>query len=66
VYSSWNTYPTAHERRPFPKPDNFDAMSAAWNDPVAFAREVAIYDAQLIAAGEKPTTPQTGDGWSGG
>ena len=30
-----------------PKPHNFDAMSAAWNDPVKFALEVAKYRAQL-------------------
>jgi phage terminase large subunit-like protein len=37
-----------------PKPDNFDAMSAAWNDPIQFAKEVAIYDEQLKAAGFEP------------
>lgn len=37
-----------------PAPDNFDAMSAAWNDPLAFAREVAVYNRQCIDAGYKP------------
>lgn len=39
-----------------PKPDNWEAMCAAYNDPVAFAREVAIYDQQLVAAGLEPTS----------
>ena len=34
-----------------PKPDNFDAMSDAWDDPVRFAAEVANYDEQLRVAG---------------
>lgn len=34
-----------------PKPDNFEAMCAAWDDPVRFAAEVAIYDEQLRVAG---------------
>jgi hypothetical protein len=38
-----------------PKPENWDSMCAAWNDPAAFAREVAVYNAQLIAAGFAPT-----------
>lgn len=46
-----------------PKPENWEAMCAAWNDPVAFAREVAIYDEQLIAAGLAPTTPRYERGW---
>jgi len=29
-----------------PKPANWDAMCGAWNDPAAFAREVAVYDQQ--------------------
>jgi hypothetical protein len=37
-----------------PKPKNWDAMCAAWSDTAAFAREVAVYDAQLIAAGFAP------------
>lgn len=32
---------------PDPKPANFDAMAAAWNDPVAFHVEVAKYRAQI-------------------
>lgn len=30
-----------------PKPRNFDAMAAAWNDPVRFHAEVAKYRAQV-------------------
>lgn len=30
-----------------PKPHNFDAMAAAWDDPVQFGIEVAKYRAQL-------------------
>lgn len=30
-----------------PKPDNFDQLSATWNDPESFARERAKYYAQL-------------------
>lgn len=37
-----------------PKPLNWDAMSAAWDDPVRFAAETAKYDEQLIAAGFQP------------
>lgn len=40
-----------------PRPDNFDAMAAAWKDPVAFAREVAIYNRQLEEAGVAPLYP---------
>lgn len=29
------------------KPINFEAMSDAWNDPIAFARELNTYYAQL-------------------
>ncbi len=31
------------------RPSNFQAMSDAWNDPEAFAREVAAYYEQLAA-----------------
>lgn len=34
-----------------PKPDNFEAMCAAWNDPAAFRAEVGKYEQQLRAAG---------------
>lgn len=34
-----------------PKPTNFEEMSAAWDDPVEWARHVRAYDAQLAAAG---------------
>lgn len=37
---------TAH-----PQPANYEAMTAAWNDPVKFAAEVAIYNDQLRAGG---------------
>lgn len=46
-----------------PKPDNFDAMSAVWADPVAFAREVAVYNEQLRTAGF-PSTYEQSDRWS--
>lgn len=32
-----------------PKPDNFDQLTATWNDPSAFAIERARYYAQLRA-----------------
>ena len=41
-------------RRPAPMPDNMDALTAVWNDPVGWAREIAKYDAQLVAAGHPP------------
>lgn len=44
------------DRRQYPKPDNLDAMSAAHNDPVAFAAEVAKYNEQLRLAGFDPVT----------
>lgn len=34
-----------------PAPENMAALEAAWADPVAFAREVAVYERQLVAAG---------------
>lgn len=37
-----------------PKLDNFEAMCAAWDDPVRFAAECARYDEQLVAAGFPP------------
>jgi hypothetical protein len=40
-----------------PKPGNWEAMCAAYKDPVAYERERAIYDEQLIAAGLAPTDP---------
>lgn len=41
---------------PAPKPDNLDAMTAAFasGDPVAIAREKAAYNEQLRAAGYPP------------
>ena len=41
-----------------PKPNNFEAMAAAANDPVAWAREVAAYNQQLIEAGLPPIYQQ--------
>jgi hypothetical protein len=38
-----------------PKPDNWEAMSRAYKDPVEFGRQVAIYDQQLVDAGLEPT-----------
>lgn len=38
-----------------PKPANFDAMCAVWADPDAFARELAVYDAQLAQARRAPS-----------
>lgn len=35
--------------RPAPKPANFDELTLTWDDPVAFARERAVYYAQLRA-----------------
>jgi len=40
--------------RTAPKPTNWEAMCAAYKDPVEFAREVAVYDDQLVAAGFHP------------
>ncbi|MDE0545442.1 hypothetical protein [Microbacterium sp. C7(2022)] len=37
-----------------PKPANFDAMSRAWNDPTAYAAELARYYAQLTDTGHAP------------
>lgn len=45
-----------------PEPDNMDALSAAWDDPDAWAREIALYDAQLRAAGFAPVGVQV-HGW---
>ncbi len=36
---------------PAPRPDNFDAMAAAWNDPVEFAKQCRIYQDQLDREG---------------
>jgi hypothetical protein len=42
-----------------PKPDNFEAMAKAWTDPMQWAVEVALYNAQLVDTGEQltPVTP---------
>lgn len=34
-------------QRPAPKPANFDQLTRTWNDPEAFARELARYYDQL-------------------
>ncbi len=47
-----------------PKPDNWEAMCKAYKDPIAFAREVAIYDQQLVDAGLNPTQPRRDKGWA--
>ena len=39
-----------------PAPLNMTAMSAAWDDPIAFARELANYYAQLEASGHRLPT----------
>lgn len=36
-----------------PKPLNFRALSKAWDDPVAFARELSQYYRQLEASGHR-------------
>jgi hypothetical protein len=36
-----------------PKPLNMRAMSQAWDDPVAFARELHHYYSQLEASGHR-------------
>ena len=46
-----------------PKPDNFEALTAAWNDPAAWAREIAVYDGQLRAAGFAPVGVRTHSTW---
>ncbi|WP_144881128.1 hypothetical protein [Microbacterium paraoxydans] len=39
-----------------PKPLNFRALSNAWDDPVAFARELSRYYSQLEASGHRQPT----------
>ena len=51
------------KRESAPKPDNFDAMCKAWNDPVLWAVECARYDEQLITAGFPPVGPRIGATW---
>lgn len=36
-----------------PKPLNMRAMSNAWDDPIAFARELSRYYTQLEASGHR-------------
>lgn len=49
-----------------PAPANLDAMSAAYasQDPVAIARERAIYNQQLIDAGRAPLYDQPQLDWT--
>ena len=47
-----------------PKPANWDSMCGAWNDRAAFAREVAVYDRQLLAAGFPAVPSGYGDRWA--
>jgi hypothetical protein len=42
---------TMQEYESHPKPANYEAMAAAWNDPQRFAAEVGIYNEQLRAGG---------------
>jgi hypothetical protein len=44
------------DRKGDPAPENLDAMTAAYvsGDPVAIAREKAIYNEQLIRGGHTP------------
>lgn len=43
-----------------PAPKNFKAMAEAWNDPVALARQKAIYNQQLIDEGFAPLYEEPG------
>jgi len=36
-----------------PAPLNMKAMASAWDDPIAFARELANYYSQLEASGHR-------------
>ncbi|GAA4191966.1 hypothetical protein GCM10022219_11580 [Microbacterium oryzae] len=40
-----------------PKPNNFDALSNAWNNPERFAAELARYYSQLEQDGYRTPTP---------
>lgn len=42
---------TLQEYESHPKPANYEAMAAAWDDPARFAAEVATYNEQLRAGG---------------
>lgn len=44
-----------------PKPLNFRAMSNAWDDPIAFARELNKYYAQLAESGSRTLPPDWTD-----
>ena len=41
-------------KKPAPKPNNYEAIKAAWDDPAELARQYAIYDEQLRAGGYQP------------
>lgn len=40
-----------------PKPKNFRALANAWHEPIAFARELSAYYAQLRESGHWQNTP---------
>lgn len=42
-----------------PKPSNFSAMADAWQDPIAFSRELDAYYAELRKAGHSDVRPIT-------
>lgn len=44
-------------RRGAPMPANFTALSSAWDDPTAFARELHQYYRQLETTGDRIPTP---------
>ena len=48
-------------RAPADKPNNFEAMAAAWNNPIEFAKQKAIYNAQLVDDGQPPLWPDLED-----
>lgn len=43
--------PPSRDYQAHPRPENYDAMAAAWKDPVRFAAELAVYNDQLRAGG---------------
>lgn len=40
-----------------PKPPNFQALTDAWNSPIAFAAELAQYYSHLEASGHRLPAP---------
>lgn len=45
--------------QPAPKPQNFDALTFAWDHPHEFARQVALYYSQLAREGLGETVDWT-------